>query len=204
VTDVNDLNRAVYEAREYNPYTTEFLDHEFETYDLLRAKLPIARSEAAGPTGTWVLTRYDQSCEFLQNAATFSNQVQDYPVRPWIPQAIDPPMHSSYRRIMNPWFTVDAMRALEPHLEKFADELIDKMLQSDRFDFVAELADPFPTVVFCELAGFPLEDYEQIMDWKNTLMHPSDGHTRGYELAATLGRELGLDVPEAGPLPAAT
>ena len=49
-------------------------------------------------------------------------------------------------------------------------------------------------MIFCQLAGFPLEDYQQIMDWKNTLMHPSDGHSRGRELAVALARELGLEV----------
>ena len=200
MTDRESFNRAVSVAREYNPYSGQFLEHEFEVYDIMREHLPIARSESAGGRsglgvqGSWVLTRYDDSCEFLQNAATFSNQVSTYPVRPWIPQAIDPPAHSAYRRIMNPWFTVDAMRLLEPHLEKFAEELVDKMLENDEFDFVAEFADPFPTVIFCQLAGFPLEDYQQIMDWKNTLMHPSDGHSRGRELAVALARELGLEV----------
>jgi cytochrome P450 len=78
-------------------------------------------------------------------------------------------------------------------LEEFATELVDTMLQSDRFDFVAEFADPFPTKIFCELAGFPLEDYEQIMDWKNTLMHANDGHSRGRQLAIDLATELGLE-----------
>lgn len=80
------------------------------------------------------------------------------------------------------------MRPLEPHLVEFADQLVGEMLANDSFDFVAEFADAFPTKIFCELAGFP---GEQIMDWKNALMHASDGHSRGYELAAGIARELG-------------
>ncbi len=194
--DARSLAEAA--AAAYNPYDVAFLEREFEVYDLLRAELPIARTEAItamGAPGSWVLTRYDQSCDFLQDHASFSNQSNVYPVRPWIPQAIDPPAHSAYRRIMNPWFTVDEMRHLEPHLEKFAEELVDTMLdQGDDFDFVAAFADPFPTVIFCQLAGFPLDDYQQIMNWKNTLMHCADGHVRGFELAAEMARELGHEV----------
>jgi cytochrome P450 len=84
------------------------------------------------------------------------------------------------------------MARLEPHLERYAGELLDKMLAKDEFDFVADFADPFPTVIFCELIGFPLSDYPQIMDWKNALMHATDGHSRGRALAVAKGRALGV------------
>ncbi len=106
------------------------------------------RDLALGRSDGWVLTRYEDSSEVLRNPEDFSNQIADYPVRPWIPQAVDPPMHTSYRRILNPWFSVDAMEKLEPHLQQYAEELVDKMLQKDAFDFVTEFADPFPTVIF--------------------------------------------------------
>ena len=201
------LNEALSAAREYDPYTSEWLEEEFETYALLREELPIARVESRGRTergdtgGSWLLTRYDDCCAMLSDTDTFSSQASSYPERPWIPQAIDPPAHTAYRRILNKWFTPDAMTAMEPHLEQFAGELLDKMLEKDEFDFVADFADPFPTVIFCELFGFPLEDYPQLMDWKNTLMHSSDGHGRGRALALVKARELGIELDEDGEIP---
>ncbi len=112
MSDREARNRAATEAREFDPYPSEFLEREFEVYDTLREHLPIARSEKmnsaslGGADGGWVLTRYDNGSEILSDPETFSNQIQNYPVRPWIPQAIDPPMHTSYRRILNPWFVV--------------------------------------------------------------------------------------------------
>lgn len=201
------LNQAVSAAREYDPYTSEWLEHEFETYALLREELPIARVETRGRLergdtgGAWLLTRYDDSCAILGDTGTYSSQASNYPERPWIPQAIDPPAHTAYRRILNKWFTPDAMTAMEPHLEQFAGELLDKMLEKDEFDFVADFADPFPTVIFCELFGFPLEDYPQLMDWKNTLMHSADGHSRGRELALAKADELGIELDADGEIP---
>lgn len=201
------LNEALSAAREYDPYTSEWLEQEFETYALLREELPIARVESRGRTergdtgGSWLLTRYDDSCAMLSDTDTFSSQASSYPERPWIPQAIDPPAHTAYRRILNKWFTPDAMTAMEPHLEQFAGELLDKMLEKDEFDFVADFADPFPTVIFCELFGFPLEDYPQLMDWKNTLMHSSDGHGRGRALALAKAEELGIELDDDGEIP---
>jgi hypothetical protein len=198
-------NRAISVARELDQGRAEFLEDEFETYELLREHLPIARTGGTmqGPVagGAWFLTRYEDMAEVLREPADFSSQISNYPVRPWIPQAVDPPMHTSYRRILNPWFTVDAMSKLEPHLEQFADELIGAMVAQDEFDFVADFADPFPTKIFCELMGFPPEDHPQIMDWKNCLMHGNDGHPRGGELARARAEQMGLEVGEEGEIP---
>jgi cytochrome P450 len=195
MNDSERHERALQAAKEFDPSTADFLEHEFETYALFREELPVARvASAMRPGGAWLLTRYDDACACLSDTAGFSSQSTNYPVRPWIPQAIDPPAHTSYRRIMNKWFTPDAMTAMEPHLRSFADELVDRMIEQDEFDFVAGFADPFPTVIFCELMGFPMDDYRQLMDWKNTLMHAADGHSRGHALAAARARELGQEV----------
>ena len=77
--DMNErekLNRAVSEARDFNPYAGEFLEREFEVYRRLREHLPIARSEAMGNSSEpgavsdgWVLTRYEDGCEVLSDPA---------------------------------------------------------------------------------------------------------------------------------------
>jgi cytochrome P450 len=194
--DRESLNRAVSIAREYDNTGPEFLEHEFETHRILRENLPIARIERRAANnlmgGGWLLTRYDDAAEVFKEPESFSNQIMNYAVRPWIPQAVDPPEHTSYRRILNPWFTAEAMTKLEPHLAQYASDLVAKMVAKDEFDFVAEFADPFPTVIFCELAGFPMDDYRQIMDWKNVIMHAQDGHERGERLARERAAKLGL------------
>ena len=196
--------QAIAEAKGLDLSSADFLAREFEIWDLLREELPVAKTGSApmaqGVTGGWVVTRYDDVADVLRRPEDFSSQIGLYPVRAWIPQAIDPPAHTGYRRLLNPWFTAEAMAKLEPHLEQYAGELVDAMLAKDEFDFVADFADPFPTVIFCELAGFPPEDHPQIMDWKNTLMHANDGHSRGHALALAKGRELGIVGPD-GPTP---
>ncbi len=195
--------RAIAEAKALDLSSADFLRREFQIWDLLREELPVARTAhapmAQGVTGGWVVTRYDDVADVLRRPEAFSSQIGLYPVRAWIPQAIDPPAHTGYRRLLNPWFTAEAMAKLEPHLEQYAGELLDAMLAKDEFDLVADFADPFPTVIFCELAGFPLSDHPQIMDWKNVLMHANDGHSRGHELALAKGRALGLSFGASGP-----
>lgn len=200
MTSTTRRERAIAEAKALDLSSQDFLAREFEIWDLLREELPVARTGhapmAQHVTTGWVVTRYDDVADVLRRPEEFSSQIGIYPVRPWIPQAIDPPAHTGYRRILNPWFTAEAMARLEPHLEQYAGELLEKMLAKDEFDFVTDFADPFPTVIFCELIGFPLADYPQIMDWKNMLMHANDGHSRGRALALARGRGLGLAVDD--------
>ena len=196
----DDHERALAEAERLDLTSQDFLRREFEIWDLLRSELPLAKTRRAvmaqGATSGWVVTRYDDVADVLRRPADFSSEIDIYPVRPWIPQAIDPPRHTTHRRILNPWFTAEAMAKLEPHLAQYADQLLDAMLAKDEFDFVADFADPFPTVIFCELIGFPMADYPQIMDWKNVLMHANDGHSRGRALALERGRKLGLEIDD--------
>jgi cytochrome P450 len=190
--------RAIAEADALDLTTADFLEREFEIWDLLRQELPVARTRQAtmaqSTAAAWVLTRYDDIADVLRRPEDFSSHVGIYPLRPWIPQAIDPPAHTAYRRILNPEFTAERMAKLEPHLEQYADELVEKLRGVDEFDFIAEFADPFPTVIFCELIGFPLADHAQVMDWKNTLMHAADGHSRGRALALEKAGRLGLPL----------
>jgi cytochrome P450 len=203
MTEPSRRERAIDEAEALDLSSQDFLAREFEIWDLLREELPVARTARApmaqGATTGWVVTRYDDVADVLRRPEDFSSRIDIYPVRPWIPQAIDPPAHTGYRRLLNPWFTAEAMAKLEPHLAQYAGELLDRMLAKHEFDFVADFADPFPTVIFCELVGFPLADHARIMDWKNTLMHANDGHVRGRELALAKGRALGLSFGASGP-----
>src|SRR4030095_6854821 len=88
-------DRAVAEAKALDLSSPDFLEREFEIWDLRRAELPVARTGSApmaqGVTGGWVLTRYDDVADALRRPEDFSSQIGLYPVRAWIPQALDPP-----------------------------------------------------------------------------------------------------------------
>ncbi len=191
-----ERNRAVSAARELNIFSADFPEHEYETYRLLREYLPISRTEAGGTMGqgqgAWFFSTYEDVAYAFRTPELFSSQASQSAIRPWIPQAIDPPAHTEYRRILNPWFSPEAMAAMEPHIRDFAAELADKMLQKDEVDFVKEFAEPFPTIIFCELMGFPLEDHTKFMRWKDIMIHAG---------TAAKAKELGLEVfDEAGNL----
>ena len=44
---------------------------------------------------------------------------------PLIPLNVDPPLHAKYRRILDPYFGPRKMKALQPAVDKHANDLID-------------------------------------------------------------------------------
>jgi cytochrome P450 len=179
------IYEAVTAAKELEVGAEDFPEREFETFRLLREHMPVScpeRMRGSGfmgqaPSQLWFMARYDDVAYVFRHPEQFSS---DMGFR-WIPQGVDPPEHTEYRRILNPWFSQEELDKLEPRIQQFASELIDKMLTKDEFDFVEEFSEPFPTIIFCEMMGFPLEDYPKFMAWKDVFIH-----------ATTQGKKNGL------------
>ena len=185
------LYQAISVARDLDINAADFPEREFEIYRLLREYLPIARIEMPGAGILeensrlgWLLARDEDVNYVFRQPELFSSKIGfDF-----IPQAVDPPEHTEYRKILNPIFSQDAMTPLEPRIQEFASELLDKMLPKGEFDFVREFGEPFPTIIFCQLMGFPLEDYPKFMRWTNVFIHSS---------TAGKAEEFGLKAADA-------
>ena len=180
VSEVDPTKKeAVYQAAsvasEFNLMAADFPEKEFDMYRLLREHQPICPQQGMGGEGiledganrSWFFSRYEDIVFALEHPELFSSATG----LPFIPQAIDPPEHGEYRKIMNPWFTQQALTPLEPLLKELANDLLDKMLVTDEFDFVEKFSEPFPTIIFCQLMGFPMEDVPQMMRWKDLFIH---------------------------------
>ncbi len=75
--------------------------------DELRELHPAFRS--TGGRGFWVLTRYADILAAFQDPETFSNRaiavIDPDPPYQWIPIMLDPPLHTTWRRLLRPLFT---------------------------------------------------------------------------------------------------
>lgn len=75
--------------------------------------------------------------------------------------AMDPPEHDDQRRILAKEFTPRRMAAMRPTIQRIADELIDRILESEGpVDVVDKLALPLPSLVICELLGVPYDKHD--------------------------------------------
>jgi len=94
---------------------------------------------------------------------------------PLIPIAIDPPDHTRFRRILDPFFGPRRMAEREAELRRQAGELIDAIVADGEYcDVVPDLATPFPTQVFLTLFGLPLADRDRLVRWKDAILQFTD------------------------------
>ena len=188
------LYKAASVAKGLDLMSLDFPEKEFDLYRVLRQHMPVARLEGVrgasfyqndGDGASWFFSRDEDVTYAFRHPELFSSETG----LPFIPQAVDPPEHTDYRKIMNPWFSQEALTPLEPHLQEFANELLDKIVEKDEFDFVREFAEPFPVIIFCQLMGFPLEDVPKMMRWKDLFIHG---------MRAGKSEELGIPTGDDG------
>jgi cytochrome P450 len=93
---------------------------------------------------------------------------------PLVPIAIDPPDHTRFRRILDPFFSPKKMAEREPELRRQAGELIDAIVAKGDCDVVPDLATPFPSQVFLTLFGLPMADRDKLVAWKDSILEFTD------------------------------
>lgn len=93
---------------------------------------------------------------------------------PLVPIAIDPPDHTKFRRILDPFFSPKKMAAREEELRAQAGELIDAIVARGECDVIPDLATPFPSQVFLTLFGLPMADRDRLVRWKDAILEFTD------------------------------
>jgi len=125
-----------------------------ETLATMRQRCPVAHSDQHD--GYWVVTGYDDVLRVAQDWQTFSSaHGVSVPERPSslvaIPEHVDPPVHRTYKRVINPFFTAAAVAPYEQPTRALVTRLIDDFIERGSCDFMAEFATPFPGLAFFDL-----------------------------------------------------
>jgi cytochrome P450 len=138
-------------------------------YAMLRDAGPVARTRF----GTYMITSGEAAEFVLKSPELFSSRqatdIVGSPV-PMVPLAFDPPEHTRYRRILQPFFSPRGIASWLPRVRAMAGELIDSLASRGQCDLVAELAVPLPAQVFLTLFGLPLQDRDRLIGWKDGLI----------------------------------
>jgi cytochrome P450 len=129
--------------------------------------------------GFWAVTRYEDQRAVLQQPDLFSSSPVGLPGGPGygghklLPIELDPPEHSKYRALLNPVFAPRRIREIEDSARRISNELIDQILESgeSEFDFITAYAEIFPTRIFVDMMGLPMERYKEFLQWNNALLH---------------------------------
>jgi cytochrome P450 len=164
--------------------TTEPEGTWFGRYDELRAQFPWYKNEF-GP-GFWTVCNYQGILEIMQNPEVFSNSVvtalDPEPAIKWIPEMLDGDEHKQWRRQLGPLFSPGAVERLESTVRQRAIDIIEGIVarssMSDETgetqgscDFMADFANRFPTSIFLEMIGLPVEELDQFLEWEHGILH---------------------------------
>ncbi len=95
-------------------------------------------------------------------------------------QRTDPPVHTSYRKLINHAFTVARVRKMTPYIEAVVNDLIDKICGTAKdgrgsCDFVWDFAIPLPCIVIAEQLGVPRERIWDLKRWSDAMLAPGGG-----------------------------
>jgi len=137
----------------------------------------------------WILTRYDDVRETLQDARRFSNRgritglfahlystEQLAALEPLISHYehglinVDPPDHTRLRRVLHGVFKPSTIQMLRTRIQAAVDHLLDAAAPAGKMDFVREFAHPLPVRVIAEIFGVPKGEVHLFSDWSRRIV----------------------------------
>jgi cytochrome P450 len=168
-TEVRDGGSA---AAGFSPLDPTLAGEFWPRMNALRESCPVGWSDQVwherGDRGFWVVNNYADVMAAATNPRAFINSEGATPVQfdlgvlRQIPLETDPPLHRRIRRLLNPFFTPEALRSQEAGIAEKIDRLMTRCVEQGTCDFVAEFVNLLPPLVFFE--SF-LEQEESEIGW---------------------------------------
>ncbi|MDT3441893.1 cytochrome P450 [Pseudofrankia sp. BMG5.37] len=180
------------ESVDFDHHSPAYAEHWRETYADLRGRCPVAHSTAHG--GFTVLTRYADVEAVVKDDASFSSRHDPDPASPFkgitLPEApvistpieMDPPLHTAYRKYLNPWFSPGRSKAYEPFVRSVTTAMLDAVIETGTIDLVHDLASPVPALLTAQVLGVPLTDWRLYSDAAHSIVFNPPG-TAEFEAA---------------------
>jgi cytochrome P450 len=177
--------------KKMNPADYSLLDPEiqecpYHAYKIYRESPVFQMPE----TGHFVVSRYEDIYYIVRTPEIFSvDTIQDgghpydndertrrlFAERGWENRTVlstDPPVHGTYRKLLEHCFTNKRIKALQPQVEELANELIDGFIHKGEIDFIEEFCYPLPMMVIAIILGLPQEDLEDFKRWSIAWVAP--------------------------------
>jgi cytochrome P450 len=141
-------------------------------------------------SGFYLVTRREDVVAALRDHATFASRrkprttsgrgVTSLPIP--VPLAYDPPEHSRFRRILQPYFSPRAANELLPAFREQASALINAVVPNGACEAISEIANPFPFGALTTLCGLPLDDREKLAAWAEAVNWDMPASPPAFEL----------------------
>ncbi len=150
-------------------------------FDALRDRAPVWQEPHFG---VFMVTGHDEALAVYNDSATFSScnvvsgpfvrfaepfegddvsgvierHRDELPFSDQLP-SFDPPRHTAHRALMMRLLTPGRLRANEEFMEQLSDQLLEKLVEEGRSEFIRSYAAPFTLLVIADLEGVPEADH---------------------------------------------
>jgi cytochrome P450 len=150
-----------------------YLDNPYPVLAALRHSAAISKGVRAPPYGSaWIASRYAEVLTVLKDPRfsvdprhlSGGNSMERW----WIPRSFrlvtegllnkDDPDHYRLRNLVHKAFTPRLIEALQTHIEKIADDLLDGLDKRNPIDLMQAFAVPLPLAVISHMLGVPARD----------------------------------------------
>jgi cytochrome P450 len=173
----------------------------YPLFESMRAECPVQRVQLADGHDAWLVLSHEAAHQALGDVRLSKDMLaalDDDPevVDPGLPgpalarhmMNLDPPDHTRLRRLVARAFVPTRIAALDPAIERIADDLLDN-LESAGPDSVVDLVEgfayPLPFRVICELLGVHEDDRAHLRQAFRTLFQPWSGSPPPEAVAAS-------------------
>jgi cytochrome P450 len=177
-----------------NLFIPEFTGCPQPVYRRMHAQCPATR---AAFTGGPVISRHEDVLWALRRPDLFSSAMEMQMAlgteRPMIPQQIDPPAQTKFRKILDPRFSRRRMLEIEPDIRRHANALIDEFIDRGECEFDEAFAIPLPCTAFLSLMGLPQEELRLFLELKDGIIRPkatTNDPEEPARLRAASGRQI--------------
>jgi len=139
----------------------------------LRERCPVAWTERAG--GFWAVTRYEDIRAATRDSETFVNGCGPQWGKARPPLEVDRPVHTHFRRLLQPYFHKHRIAALEPHVRGYVVEMLQPLLDAGGGDIAPVLTYPLPARVLAAFLHLPDDAWTFLKDWSEELFENEEG-----------------------------
>lgn len=144
-------------AYDWDPRDEQTLHDQIAAYDAMRRKCPVAHSEYLH----WSVFGHAEAMRVLNEHETFSSRVSGHVS---VPNGMDPPEHTPFRHLIEPYFSPAAMAAFEPACRQLAQTLAQGLPMGES-DLMAQLAQPYALQIQCAFMGWPASLHQPLQNW---------------------------------------
>ncbi len=178
----------------FNPADPDFIRDPYPILNDLRERGPIHYDHA---WNLWLVTRHrdvraaqlDRRLGRVRQGHALPSDlrpIRELDLQGWEPYyqverhsllMLEPPEHTRIRSLVNRAFTPRRVRALRGPITEIADSLLVELRDRDRFDLLADYAQPYSVRVIATLLGAPLDDADLLLEWSHAIVKMYELHT---------------------------